>query len=208
MARYGSDVRQALAAFGVALLLATGCSDGDGERGTAGASTREAPPTSVTSTTAVEVTTTAAVVTSAPAPTTAVTSATTRPGATATTASPPPATASTAGGPAVAEAGGWRLVVSRPTARSTIPPAAVLCYEATGSSREPDLVLEVTALPPGSVTSVPVPVGRGTARVDLTAAGLGARELRMELIPNGQRIAGLSVTVPVTIAAGAAAGTC
>ena len=193
-------MRRALAALGVTLLLATGCSDGDGERGTAGASTTEAPSTSVTSTTVAEVTTTTAVATPTTAPT--------LPGATATTASPPPTTAPPVGGPAVAEAGGWRLVISRPTAGATIPPAAVLCYEATGSSREPDLVLEVTALPPGTVTRIPVPVGRGTARVDLTSAGVGAHELRIELIPDGQRIAGLSVTIPVTIAAGAAAGTC
>lgn len=187
-----------MAALAVAVVLATGCSDGDdGARGTTGPSTTEAPSTSATSTPA----TTSTVV--------AVTSsvATTRPGSTATT-SPTPTTAPATAGPAVAEAGGWRLVISHPTARATIPPAAVLCYEATGSTREPDLVLEVTALPAGTVTRVPVPVGRGTARVDLSSAGVGARDLRIQLIPNGQRIDGLAVTIPVTIAAGAAAGTC
>ena len=183
----------------VALVLAAGCSDGDeGARGTTGPSPTEAPSTSPTVTPAT--TSTLAAVTSSVA--------TTRPGSTATTSPTPTTTAPATAGPAVAEAGGWRLVISRPTARATIPPAAVLCYEATGSSREPELVLEVTALPPGSVTPVPVPVGRGTARVDLSAAGLGPRDLRIQLVPNGQRIDGLSVTIPVTIAAGAAAGTC
>ena len=187
-----------MAALTVALVLATGCSDDDeGARGTTGPSTTEAPSTSSTLTAAT--TSTALTVTS--------TVATTRPGSTPTT-SPTPTTAPAPGGPAVAEAGGWRLVISRPAARATIPPAAVLCYEATGSSREPELVLEVTALPPGTVTRIPVPVGRGTAQVDLSAAGLGARDLRIQLVPNGQRIDGLSVTIPVTIAAGAAAGTC
>ena len=179
----------------VALVLATGCSGGDdGARGTAGPSTTAARSTSPTFTPAT--TSTVAAVTSSVA--------TTRPGSTA----PTPTTAPATTGPAVAEAGGWRLVISRPTARATIPPAAVLCYEATGSTREPELVLEVVALPPGTVTRVPLAVGRGTARVDLSAAGLGARDLRIQLIPNGQRIDGLAVTVPVTIAAGATAGTC
>jgi hypothetical protein len=192
-------MRHAAAVLGAVLLLATGCSDGGGERGTAGAPTTEAPSTSVPSTTVAALPTTALPVTSSVA--------TTRPGSVATT----PTTATTVaatGGPAVAEAGGWRLVISAPLARSTIPPAAVLCYEATGTSREPDLVLEVTALPAGTVARVPVPVGRGTARVDLSAAGVGARDLRVELVPNGQRIAGLSVTIPVTIAAGSPAGAC
>lgn len=187
--------------IGVALLVATGCSDDDdGARGTADASTTEAPSTSSTLTTAATST--------APTVTSSVT--TTRPGSTAATptSAPTPTAAPAPGGPAVAEAGGWRLVISNPTARATIPPAAVLCYEATGSSREPELVLEVTAFPPGTVTRIPVPVGRGTARVDLSAAGVGARDLRIQLIPNGQRIDGLAVTIPVTIAAGAAAGTC
>ena len=180
-------------ALAVALVLATGCSGGDnGARGTTGPSTTEAPSTSSTFTPAT--TSTVAVVTSS-APTT-------RP------VTPTTATATTALAVAVAEAGGWRLVISHPTARATIPPAAVLCYEATGSTREPELVLEVTALPPGTVTRVPVPVGRGPARVDLGAAGVGARDLRIQLIPNGQRIDGLAVTVPVTIAAGANTATC
>lgn len=201
MRRYRADVRHALAVLGATLLLATSCSgDGGGDRGAAGGSTTEAPPTSVTSTTGAVVASTAAPATS--------TTATTRPGIPATTTSPSPATVPPAAGPAAAEAGGWRLAISHPAARATIPPAAVLCYEATGSSREPELVLEVTALPPGTVSRVPVTVGRGTARVDLSAAGVGARELRIEMIPNGVRVAGLSVTVPVTIAAGASAGTC
>ena len=200
MRRYRADVRHALAVLGAALLLATSCSgDGGGDRGAAGGSTTEAPSTAVPSTTVAVPTTSAAVTSSV---------ATTRPGTPATTTSPSPTTAPATAGPTAAEAGGWRLAISHPAARATIPPAAVLCYEATGSSREPDLVLEVTALPPGAVSRVPVTVGRGTARVDLSAAGVGARELRIELIPDGVRVAGLSVTVPVTIAAGAAAGTC
>ena len=184
-----------MAALAVAIVLATGCSDDDdASRGTTGAPTTGAPSTSTTGATS-----------TVPAVTSSV--ATTRPGSTATT-SPTPTTAPTNAGPAVAEAGGWRLVISHPTARATVPPAAVLCYEATGSSREPDLVLEVTAVPPGTTARVPVPVGRGTARVDLSAAGVGARDLRIQLVPNGLRIDGLSVTIPVTIAAGAPAGTC
>jgi len=179
------------------MLVAAGCSDdGGGVQGRSATSTTAALATS---------TTVAAVSSTSPAVTS---SASTTIARALTTTVPPGTTAAPPAGPAVAEAGGWRLVVSQPTARATIPPAAAVCYEATGSSREPELVLEVTALPPGTTARVPVQVGRGTARVDLTAAGAGARDLRIQLVVNGQRIDGLAVTVPVTIVAGAPAATC
>jgi hypothetical protein len=55
---------------------------------------------------------------------------------------------------------------------------------------------------------VPVTVGRGTARVDLTGAGLGGRDLRAQLVVNGQRIDGLAVTIPVTVAASGPTAAC
>jgi hypothetical protein len=187
--------------LGVAMLVAAGCSDDHGGlQGSSGA------PTTV----AIASSTTVAAVTSTSVPVTSTVAKTT----VATTIARPPATTAPSGttvtpaGPAVAEAGGWRLVVSQPTARATIPPAGVVCYEVTGASREPELVLEITALPSGTTVRVAVQVGRGTARVDLAAAGAGARDLRIQLVVNGQRIDGLAVTVPVTIAAGAPAATC
>lgn len=206
MNRYGAGVGHVSrpAVLALAMLLAGGCSDDDrGSRATSGAPTTEAIPTSTTATTVAGATSTAPAVTSV-ATTVAGTPVTTaRPGAT----TPTTATAAAAG-PAVAEAGGWRLVVSRPTARATIPPAAAVCYQATGDSREPELELEVTALPTGTTVRVGVPAGQGTARVDLAAAGAGPHDLRIQLVVNGRRIDGLSVTIPVTIAAGTPAATC
>jgi hypothetical protein len=204
----GTVVRSAAVALGVAMLVFAGCSDDDGGlQGSSGSATTDAIVTSTTSTTS---TGAAGVSTTSPVP--ASSASTTIARALTTTASPgtaaPTVTTAVAAGPAVAEAGGWRLVVSQPTARATIPPAAVVCYEATGSSREPELELEVTALPPGTTVRVGVQVGRGAARVDLAAAGAGARDLRIQLVVNGQRIDGLAVTVPVTIAAGTPPGTC
>ena len=188
-------MRHAVAVLGVALLLATGCSDGDGERGSAGAPTTETPSTSAPSTTVVPLTT-------APVLTSSV--ATTRPGST----SPTPTTTAPTAGPAAVEAGGWRLVIRSPIAPAIVPPAAVLCYEVTGTSREPVLALEVTALPPGSTSRIPIAVGRGSAAVDLSAAGAGPHDLRIQLVVDGERIAGLAVTLPVTVAAGAPATVC
>lgn len=195
-------IRQGAVALAVAMLVVAGCSDdGGGLQGSATPSTTEA---STTPTTVAGATTTSSVLASSVATTIARPPSTTAPPGTSGSS----VTTAVAGGPAVAEAGGWRLVVSRPTARATIPPAAVVCYEATGSSREPELELEVTALPPGTTVRVGAQVGRGTARVDLTAAGAGGRDLRIQLVVNGQRIDGLAVTIPVTIAAGAPPGAC
>jgi hypothetical protein len=85
----------------------------------------------------------------------------------------------------------------------------VFCYEATGTAREPDLVLEVSVSPSGFTVGVPVSVGRGTARIDLAGAGQGVRDVRIQLIVNGERIDGLAVTIPaVTIAPGAPSPSC
>jgi len=197
---YGAGMRHAIAALGVALLVATGCSGDSASRGSAGAPTTQVIPTTTTSTSVAGLTSTV------PSATTSV--ATTRPGTTPTSTPTPTTRSVAAGGPAAAEAGGWRLVVAQPAARATIGPSVAVCYEATGSSREPDLALEVTVLPSGPTMRVPVDVGRGTARFDLSAAGLGPRDLRVRLIVDGLTVDGLAVTIPVTISAGAGPGTC
>lgn len=117
-------------------------------------------------------------------------------------------------GPTVAESGGWRLAVTRPTAGATIGRVAVLCYEVSGTSREPVVALEVTLFPPGSTTGAnPVriegSVGRGSVRVDLAGAPTGRYDLGIQLIVNGERLENMVVRIPmVTLAAGAAAIAC
>jgi hypothetical protein len=116
--------------------------------------------------------------------------------------------------PTVAEAGGWRLAVTQPTARTTIGPVTVVCYEVAGASREPVVALEVTLLGSGSTTSAdPVrvdgAVGRGSVRVDLAGRSPGRYDMRVQLIADGARRDGVAVTIPeVTLERGADAGAC
>jgi hypothetical protein len=163
-------VGRGVALAGVAVLLAAGCS-GSGSESTSTA----AGSTSTSPTTNV-----------------VLASATT----TATTA--PPVTLPA--GPTVAEAGGWRMVISAPTALATIGPSVDLCYEVTGPAAdakitfEVDLVFSVT----GSVVSIVRPdgsVGRGSARLNLGNPDARRYDLTVQGIVNGQPVTGLAVTI-------------
>jgi hypothetical protein len=164
-------VRHGLALAGVTLLLVSGCSDDDGATTTTGAGV----PSSSSS--------------SLPAATTTVAlSATTSPTTTAPTA------------PAVAEAGGWRIVITAPTALATIGPALDLCYEATGTAREADIAFEVGLVlaATGTVVSrvrVDATVGRGSARVNLGTPEARRYDMPVQAIVNGQRLDGLAVVI-------------
>lgn len=192
-----------VALLGAAVLLATGCSDDDeATQGSASPTTvavTSSAPTSVVATTVAGATTTVAGAT------------TTRPPGAASSA--PTTAASAATGPVSAEAGGWRLVVTAPTGGSTIGPVTTLCYEATGQTREPDLALEATLVPPGATSGgQPVragaAVGRGSVRIDFGGVTPGRYDLRVQGIVNGQRLDGLAVTVRAVTLGTAAPRSC
>lgn len=137
-----------------------------------------------------------------------------------TTASPPgsrpPGTAapgSTAVGAAVVEAAGWRLAVDAPRAGARVGRELNVCYQITGSSREPVLALEISATRTGTEAAsgprrVDVGVGRAGVRVRLEALAPGPYDLGVQLIVNGERVSGARVVIPVEIAAEAPTAAC
>ncbi len=164
-------LRNRLTIVAVALLLAGGCSDGDGSTTTAAGA-----PSS----------------TSAAVTTTVAQSSTTSPTTT------PPTTAPA--GPAVAEAGGWRMAISGPAALATIGPAIDLCYEVTGTSREAEIAFEVGLViaatgTPFSKARVDAAVGRGSARVNLGTADGRRYDMPVQAFVNGQPVQGLAVVI-------------
>ena len=136
----------------------------------------------------------------------------------ASSAVPPPSTASEdqptqsassdeaeavtpASGPAVVEAGGFRLVISAPKAGSAIDAVTTLCYEVTASGREPEIALDVALLgPDGDVQAGPnrvqVPPGRGAAEVRLSGAAAGTYDLRVQLLDSETPIDGAALVIP------------
>ena len=188
-------VRPWLGVLAATAVLAAGCSKGDS------AATGSASTTVTTAAPAVTSTTAQPTTTRPGATTTAAPGATTTPAATPTTAA--------GGGPAVAIAGGWRMAISQPLAGATVGSTPLLCYELTGSAREPVLALEVTLLRAGSPTGAAGPyrldvsVGRGSARLSLDGVPPGRYDVRVQLILNGAPLDGGAVTIPsVTVAAG------
>jgi hypothetical protein len=192
--------RRVLVALAVAALLAGACSDGDdGERGS-GATTTTTIPEASTSTTATLATSTThpPVSTTAPAP---------------RTTAAPQTTQAAGGGPLVASAGGWRMVISQPTPGSTIGSVAVLCYEVTGSVREATIAFDVTFVPTGASTGagpirVDAAVGRGTARVPSSGISPGRYDVRIQLVLDGARLDGAVVTSAVNVVAGGQTASC
>ncbi|MEA2900605.1 MAG: hypothetical protein QOH36_492 [Actinomycetota bacterium] len=186
----GRVARHGIVWLAAALLLGPGCSSGDGA------------------------TTTLASTTSGPAPsgpetptTSADPTATTLPESVApdNVTDPPPASGpgATLVAPPAAQAGGWRLVLTHPTAGSSVGRVALLCYEVTGPSGEPDIGLEV-ALGGGAPIQVGASVGRGSADVDLGTTGYDPQDLHVQLIVDGQRLAGAAVTIPEVLVVPAA----
>lgn len=185
-------------------LVAGACSGGDGSAAVGSS----IPTTSVgagATTTGPGATTTVA---PGASPTTSVTTPPT-PAATTTTATP------TAAGPVSVTAGGWRMVISRPSAGSTTGPVLGLCYEVTGSTRESTVAFDVSLLRSGTPTGAAGPfragaaVGRGLARVPLPGVTPGRYDVRIQLLLDGQALSGGAVTVPsVTVVDDAAVATC
>ncbi len=112
--------------------------------------------------------------------------------------------------PTAAEAGGWRLAVTAPTAGATIGASPVLCYSVAGTSREPVVVFEVSVLTPGTTTGgspirVDGSVGRGSVEVGLGDVADGRYDLRVQLVANGAPVEGVVVTIPMVIISATAA---
>lgn len=91
-----------------------------------------------------------------------------------------------------AESGGWRLAVTQPVPGGTSAVATVLCYEVSGTAREPVLALEVTPIWPGggpaaAAVRANATVGRSSVSVDLSAAGEGTFDLQVQLVVDGSK---------------------
>jgi hypothetical protein len=119
---------------------------------------------------------------SAPAPTTTV--------AVAPTTTTPATTVPAA--PAVAEAGGWRLVVTAPTHLATVGPVVDVCYTLTGPSPG-DVALDVglwssATNSPVSNSRVPATVGSGSARVEIGSPDPRFYDMTVQALANGQPI--------------------
>lgn len=116
--------------------------------------------------------------------------------------------------PTVAEAGGWRLVVTQPTAGATIGPVMTLCVEVAGTGRESVVVLEVVQQPAGSpaggeTVEVNGSVGRSAVDVEMPRAVPGLYDVDVQLIADGRRIDGVAVRISgLTLAEDASAVSC
>jgi hypothetical protein len=136
-----------------------------------------------------------------------------------TTTTTPPTTAEPAGsttapptGVTVAEADGWRLVVTEPTTGATVGRTTQLCIETSGPGREPVVMFDVTLLQPGSSSgSTPVRidgrVGRGPVVVALPSVPAGRYDLSVQLVADGDQVTDVAVTIPVTLSDNVPAGT-
>jgi hypothetical protein len=113
-----------------------------------------------------------------------------------------------------AESGGWRLAVTQPVPGGTSAVNTVLCYEVAGTAREPVLALEVTPIWPGggpaaAAVRTNATVGRSSVSVDLSAAGEGTFDLRVQLVVDGSKAERPAVEIlGVTLRQGAPRRTC
>ena len=124
------------------------------------------------------------------------------------TSSPP--TSAAPAKPAVAEAGGWRLVITSPTSGATIGPDVDLCYELTGPAQGDiafDVALVIAAT--GTTTSflrVGAAVGPGSARINFGSPDPRFYDMTVQAIVNGQRGDKLALRLGVRFAAAPPAG--
>jgi hypothetical protein len=113
-----------------------------------------------------------------------------------------------------AEGGGWRLAVSQPVPGGSSAPKAVICYEVTGTSREPDIALEITpirsgASPVAAPIRVSATIGRSSVVADLSGVGAGTIDLRVQLVVDGTAAGRPALVIRgVTLLAGTPPGTC
>jgi hypothetical protein len=95
--------------------------------------------------------------------------------------------------PPAAETGGWRLAVTQPTPGGRSSRVAVLCYAVSGAAREPELALDITPMrrgdgPAAATVRTDIIVGRASATADLSAAGQGTFDLRVQLVVDGSTV--------------------
>ena len=114
-------------------------------------------------------------------------------------------------GPAVAEAGGWRIAISAPTRGAKIGPELDLCYEVTGTARESAVAFEVSLIVTQTRTvaatvRVDAAVGRGSARLNLGSPQPRFYDMTVQGLVNGQPLDGLSVTIGVDFGSAPPAG--
>lgn len=143
-------------------------------------------------------------------PTTPTTDTTTTTTAADGSTRPPPDTPAAT----VAEAEGWRLEVTGPTPGSTVGRSFAVCYQVSGTSREPVLVLEAALARPGTDQTVAserveIRVGRGSATFDFPSNAEGRHDVRLQLQVDGRWIPGLLVVIEdVRVAASAPEVSC
>ena len=118
----------------------------------------------------------------------------------------------TAPAPLVAESGGWRLVLTRPSVGARIGRSVRLCYELSGGTREPVVALiatlrrgDSTSLGP---TTVDASIGRGSVRVDFAAVPPGAASLEVQLRADGRALDGVRIEVPIEVVSDAPTDSC
>ena len=114
-------------------------------------------------------------------------------------------------GPAVAEAGGWRIAISAPTRGAKIGPELDLCYEVTGTARESAIAFELSLVVTqtrsiAATARVDAAVGRGSARVSLGSPQPRFYDLTVQGVVNGQPLNGLSTTIGVDFGSAPPAG--
>ena len=118
--------------------------------------------------------------------------------------SPPGASPGTPSAAQVATAaGGWRLAVTEPETGATVGRSTVLCYEVSGPSPAARVELDV-AVGAGAPVRVAGAMGRGSARVDLKPDP-DPHDLRVQLVADGKRLDGATVTIPAILVVPAAA---
>ena len=126
----------------------------------------------------------------------------------ATTSAPPTSAAPAA--PAVAEAGGWRLVVTAPTRGATIGPAVDLCYALTGPAQG-NVALDVAFVQTqtetvASSSRVAASVGTGSVRISPGTLDPRFYDMTVQGVVNGQPVDRLLVRFGVRFGTTAPAG--
>ena len=133
------------------------------------------------------------------------------PVAVATTAAPPTTSAAPTttvpAPPASVEAGGYRLVVTRPTANATIGPATDLCYSLTGPAAGgvafDGTLMSAATNNQAANTRVAAAVGTGSVRLNLATPDSRYYDMLIQVLVNGQAVDKLSVRFGVLFAAAA-----
>ena len=104
------------------------------------------------------------------------------------------------------------MLIVEPRAGATVGNVATLCFEVSGTSREPEVEFDVSVVPAGTaIAGEPVRVdgaiGRGAVPVELNVETGRVYDLRVQLVVDGTAIEGAIVTVESVLAADVAPST-